>query len=561
MYIGPWQEYNLSKRTPKSGVDSSLKPDIEKALMSSLDPEAARIALAAMKPYFDAPRPTRPKENQMQHQMNGRSFHRRHTNKLPPVHASQHSNLVMSARSSGEGDHQRLTDNGASPLSVRSVQSEPIRYSDSIDSTPSTPIMKEPRGRLPTLSSGLSSMGSTSIASTATKAGPPPSLRASQQNYNHVYHTHRQPPYDSPAMLNFLRLERNSRARSKIAQLTGWKAQQDSFNGTATKQQKLQPSAATFVSLSDRKVAQVKSMKHVYMSGSTKATVRNGESNEISVAVHLPPLRNMSNSTVGESDMYETGSDTRSINSGNGGMQLTVKNLTNHNAALATNQNLLDGGGGGGGLTAISSHQNHTKSAKINDVELDDDAFGLVSKYFQVENNGISGTSHHYNDSSIGSDDGNFPPTIAVPNETTGATTSSGTWDIVNYRNDPTNSEVPNSAIMGIAAEPPLQGTAGRQFVRHHHHHHQQQQVPFVRKMSIGDVDTSSSSDHPDDDIIGTMQRQQQQQQATSQGADASIDDPSAIVYHKDGDVPNLDELYIGGIDGLLKWSSSLEMD
>ncbi len=53
MYIGPWQEYNLSKQSKQTLINASTRNDIEKAIYASLDPEAAKLAIQALNPVLN----------------------------------------------------------------------------------------------------------------------------------------------------------------------------------------------------------------------------------------------------------------------------------------------------------------------------------------------------------------------------------------------------------------------------------------------------------------------------------------------------------------------------
>jgi hypothetical protein len=52
MYIGPWQEYSLSKGKQTEKVQNDVRKEIENVLLQTLDPNAAGAALKAMEQYF-----------------------------------------------------------------------------------------------------------------------------------------------------------------------------------------------------------------------------------------------------------------------------------------------------------------------------------------------------------------------------------------------------------------------------------------------------------------------------------------------------------------------------
>jgi len=157
MYIGPWQEYNLSKaRASNRQHQQSLRNDIENAILSSLDPQTAQIALAAVNPYFNQNQNNVNKngpsgniimnniDNYSSHaQINGRIVRRKVNNKssLPPL--SHQSPLSSSSYQSASAKSPVLSSNpvsardrsinSASPITtVRSTQSEPMPKRPSI---------------------------------------------------------------------------------------------------------------------------------------------------------------------------------------------------------------------------------------------------------------------------------------------------------------------------------------------------------------------------------------------------------------------------------------------
>ena len=349
MYIGPWQEYNLSK-TRSNRVNEHLRPGIEQALLNKLDPEAAKIALEAMIPYFEKPSaPIIARSNQMSHSHGGR---KRVVRVLPALHSSINSSVAISAR--------ERSLHSSSPLSVRSTQSEPIKYSKSPSSrSPMTPILLTPNGK------GGSSYTSQHEPNSNNRDLPP------------LHHAprHTQPTYNAPAMVNLLRLERNSKARSEIAKLTGWKVEQSvaavALSGSADstgmeKKRKIMKEGGC----SDEKIEQVNMMKQLYLSGGQQgAAAQHSSINSDSAVLHLPPLKEAAACAS----------------------KLTSSNLAQHNHSASYNAtHALDGAYSNETTPLVPALKDDAdlkvdlSTPRIGDIDLTDEAFSLVSKYFQA---------------------------------------------------------------------------------------------------------------------------------------------------------------------------------
>jgi len=436
MYIGPWQEYNLS-RSRASHVDERLRPGIEQALLSTLDPETAQKAMEAMIPYFNKPSaPAQARSGGYQHQ-SARATKKRTIHTLPHIpSALSPSPTIISAR------ERNL--HASSPLSVRSSQSEPIRYSNGLNRTVEG---TQKRPKTPEFTDSIYSHYETTLPS--IKQVPP----------------HTQPAYNSPAMLTLLRLERNSnnQARNQIAKLTGWKGK-ESEGSSSDKNSSSEPTKPSKESINEAKVEQVHKMKQLYMSGGVD---NGGEAKKL----HFPLIHGASSTTTAIS-------------------KLTTTNLAQHNTHSSTNTATLHGTQKN---TATISAPIYSESVpddavlqtpRVGDVDLDDAAFNLVSKYFQ------SGT----NDSiGIASNAGVCAYATNVPKSRPLGT---GVVQTVNFDGDPEDLSI----VEGESQEPPL--------------------TPAIHKDSKNNINLTP---HP---------------RTPAQG-------------YED----------FGGIDGLLAWSSQLELD
>eukprot|EP01032_Pedospumella_encystans_P017593 gene17593-20039_t len=351
MYIGPWQEYNLS-RSRASHVDERLRPGIEQALLSTLDPETAQKAMEAMIPYFNKPSAPAQARSGGHHQT-ARATRKRTIHTLPHIpSALSPSPTVISAR------ERNL--HASSPLSVRSSQSEPIRYSNGpnrvVEGT-------QKRPKTPEFTDSLYSHYDTTLPS--IKQVPP----------------HTQPAYNSPAMLTLLRLERNSnnQARNQIAKLTGWKAK-ESEGSNSDKYSSSEPIKASKESANEAKVEQVNKMKQLYMSGGVD---NSGEVKKL----HFPPIHGASS------------------NNPTTVSKLTLTNLAQHNSGNYTHNtasattNKVTTAAREATNSVVEHDETVMQTPRVGDVDLDDAAFNLVSKYFQSgtnDNVGIASSSGPY---------------------------------------------------------------------------------------------------------------------------------------------------------------------
>lgn len=526
MYIGPWQEYNLSK-TRSNRVNEHLRPGIEQALLNKLDPEAAKIALEAMIPYFEKPSaPIIARSNQMSHSHGGR---KRVVRVLPALHSSVNSSVAISAR--------ERSLHSSSPLSVRSTQSEPIKYSKSPSSrSPMTPILLTPNGK------GGSSYTSQHEPISNNRELPP------------LHHAprHTQPTYNAPAMVNLLRLERNSKARSEIAKLTGWKIEQSLAaavpSGSADsagmeKKRKIMKEGGC----SDEKIEQVNMMKQLYLSGGQQgatAQYSNSSSNNNSAVLHLPPLKEAASCAS----------------------KLTSSNLAQHNHSTSYNATHALG----------SAYNNETtpsvpalkddadlkvdlSTPRIGDIDLTDEAFSLVSKYFQASKSISTDTS------------ASSTPALVVAKTASKNAKNSDTNNI-----DQTQAEYPglalsrsNLRLLRLRGSDTPMNDELESLASQSTHHRSAAAIPYSRSSHcLHSVNNSNNSLHhyaskeqlpqyATDEYVQSQQQYQYQQQVPSQQqyqfqqqSRNELETPS-----------NADELYTGGLDGLLAWSSQLELD
>lgn len=340
MYIGPWQEYTLSKANNRAPViNQSLKSEIEKAIIDSLDYESAKIALTAINPYFDLSSnnglPPKQKLFPTIDQISatnkqGRSFRSNLLTRLPNVNIRGSANFVYSARNTS----------AASPASVRSTQSEPIgetfpqiKYSGGsgtgtkpssrphIVSNIESPIVQKKIN----IKQGTSTINKTfkteSEQEDAIAINPQPSPNST---------------YNANAVIDLLRKERKSKARKEILKLAGWTVESNT-GGKATETVMIAQlnvdNTSSSKAPSKDKVEKVQQMKTMYMAAAVNSSSGGGGSH----LSNLPLLQSHSNSD-----------------------NSNTINTHNHH----------------------SHHNSNDQLPIIQDIEINDSVLGKVSKYF-----------------------------------------------------------------------------------------------------------------------------------------------------------------------------------
>ena len=524
MYIGPWQEYNLSKaRTGAevgNKVNESLRPGIEQALLQSLDPEVAKKAMEAMMPYFGKPTaPPQPRQQNHHHRNIGR---KRAIRNLPALHSSINSPLAVTAR--------ERSLHSSSPMSVRSTQSEPIRYTNTFNRAvePPTPKISTPRRSVPSASQPGTSKDYVSI-----EESPP---------------RHAQPAYDASAAVNILRLERNTKARSEIAKLTGWKIDPSlgigigmSDNIKAQNQNTSMHQRVVKDSMESRLV-QVNTMKQLYLAGKEQ-----NKSDQSSDGLRLPPL-------------YKNTHETHT---------LTLSNLAKHNDRHGTETDLrlppVD--------TAVPftpySVDTPLRTPRIGDIDLNDEAFGLVSKYFQVSSfsdkeseepsvhiNRYSSTQDDTECQYSNLDNGNSEKQLGEISKE--VSNSHGNLSRMDHSQGmcPSKSALALMRVNGIQTpindELESETTSMYGAASPNAYYELQQQQPD--KQSYG------HNDKRNDENINNNNNFMNSNNKDSSG---TVESSEYDGIGEDGEDihSNMDELYVGGLDGLLKWSSQLELD
>lgn len=245
MYIGPWQEYSLSKQRKGNDGTVELKKGIEAAIASSLDPTAAQAAIEAMETYFKQHQGTNtfqlpnihPNETQRRHRNNlyHPSAFKEDSTKLPtldtymtsPLSSSSRYRMISSAR-------DKIPSAGASPMSVRSTKSEPI----SAMKLPSLFPNASNNTKQLSLHSSMNNSDKRKVRNNRNigiagtelfETGVLPMMEMQKTQPKNDRKT--LPPtgtslthdYDTSSAMGILRLERSERARAEINKITGWK--------------------------------------------------------------------------------------------------------------------------------------------------------------------------------------------------------------------------------------------------------------------------------------------------------------------------------------------------
>jgi hypothetical protein len=301
MYIGPWQEFRLSKAKQSQGkTQDELRKEIENVLLKTLDPDAAETALKAMDGYFhqhqgaiitpnqtlllplpektefnsdfqaidwlqngSTPRPLKPNPPRGQrHTPRNHHIQQIRNSRLPPLEMnnvrydetqSEHSQSTPQGKGSGTPTQPLTTaaimrvanssqesytyyqkKRDPSPLSVRSSQSEPIKTSN----------------RLPQIHKNNTKNNKNTNNYNYTNAPPVISDDLSSKAPSPTPSF----AYDQNAIVNFLKMERNQRAKDDIYKLTGWDKQLQT-------QSKLKPINLT----QEQKLNQINQMKELYL--------------------------------------------------------------------------------------------------------------------------------------------------------------------------------------------------------------------------------------------------------------------------------------------------------
>jgi hypothetical protein len=302
MYIGPWQEFRLSKAKQSQGkTQDELRKEIENVLLQTLDPNAAETALKAMDGYFhqhqgaiitpnqtllqplpektefksdfhsidwlqngSTPRPLKPNPPRGQrHTPRNHHLQQIRNSRLPPLEMnnvhydesqSEHSQSTPQGKGSGtptqplttaaimrvaSSSQESYTYNqkkrDPSPLSVRSSQSEPIKSSNRLPHIHKNNTKNNNKNTNNYNNTNAPPVINDDLSSKAPS--PTPSFS-----------------YDQNAIVNFLKMERNQRAKDDIYKITGWDKQLQT-------QSKLKPINLT----QEQKLNQINQMKELYL--------------------------------------------------------------------------------------------------------------------------------------------------------------------------------------------------------------------------------------------------------------------------------------------------------
>jgi hypothetical protein len=228
-------------------------------------------------------------------------------------------------------------------------------------------------------------------------------------------------------------------------------------------------------------------MKQLYMTGQ-HSTENSAAFSQEKEGVKLPPISH----TNGITQPQEHGA------------KLTVSNLAQHNTKLGSSGSLKDAHGHYNSVRAGHSHDSTTHigiadeesgilgTPRIGDVDLTDEAFSLVSKYFASQSSDISPV-----------------PANAAHGAAAAAAASSG-------------------RTVGIAAKPTAAAMRGH------------------------------GADTPMNDEIESETNSVYRPGGANTAHSPQSPENAAVTEEEPG---NMDELYVGGMDGLLLWSSQLELD
>lgn len=295
MYIGPWQEYRLSKQRtlPREAVPilaASAQADLQNALLKTLDPVAAQAAMRVMQSYLassastnfsggsiidqltipidEAParHRTRPTVTKQHLQNNNPGLRLPLSDPQYKEYFSDVSGGEPKAYKFQQPNSERkflplrntarevlsLNNNNNQPLSVRSTKSEPVRNLPSLLRISNASARPQP-------GLTLSSYEPRTITLPVTSKEPSvDSYRPKKSGYEPG-----QQSYDQSALVSFLRIEREQRARA--AEL-----RQQALNFHQSVETKLQEAPMKKVDplalQREKKLQQVEQMKQLYLS-------------------------------------------------------------------------------------------------------------------------------------------------------------------------------------------------------------------------------------------------------------------------------------------------------
>lgn len=289
MYIGPWQEFKLSRNRQNTIANDDVRNQIEKALASSLDPESAQKAIAAINNQLAASihgqtgRPPRLKD---------RPRPRRNYTQLSPSTDLSHGQ-IKSARESYI----------ASPASVRSTQSEPARLNS--DSLPKVEPVKLPKIKLvredstrDRNSTYRNNGNSNSHRSRQSPLSNPNSGRSNgyEQYGNTARPPYRQPYYNSTAVINILKIERESNSKNKIMQTMGWKDSTNShgvsIEGNTKERTRKSGKLIETEREVEEKINQVNKMKQLYIANTSSIEKINVTGSPLKLPEIMKPAHN-----------------------------------------------------------------------------------------------------------------------------------------------------------------------------------------------------------------------------------------------------------------------------
>lgn len=275
MYIGPWQEYNLFKSRPAVATkknQDALREDIEKAILSSLDPESAQKALEAMHPLLDR----LPNNSSLNRNLNSSLNLNNQNRENLTIRTSQtNSNNILPLRlpyiskhANSNNSNMSLSDRrqpSSKPVSAKSTRSEPIHQSN---------YMNPPK---PSASSTSSHSSSINTRENDDDLLLPKLPRVKSKQAND------QPAYNSSSVVAILKLERENRQdRNKFAKFWEWTTENksnkltmsDTLTDDGMSEKGLKKSARLIKKKSsnstDQKLNHVKQMQQMYLNENNK---------------------------------------------------------------------------------------------------------------------------------------------------------------------------------------------------------------------------------------------------------------------------------------------------
>lgn len=253
MYIGPWQEYNLGKAAVAQN-QADLKENLERVLLSSLDPISAARAIEAMNPVLDSI-PTKTKAlNSSRSDYSNQSKPSYHISQLMRKSTDPDKTLKLPAINIDTPNDRSRSGAKSGPGSCRTSVSEPIYNSkQSVGHQTPKPNKSNRKGNIPPTAKSMQQQQQQSVSTPKSDTG--------------------QPPYNALGAVNLLRLERSTRSKNPdFTKFWDWGKGGDGTRKSDQEEGKSIRRKSKTELKTEEKLAALKQMQNIYKLNSTTTT-------------------------------------------------------------------------------------------------------------------------------------------------------------------------------------------------------------------------------------------------------------------------------------------------